>query len=265
MIESAPTMPQARVAPRGPGSAASVLGGRRRSRGSAATGALLEPLPQHAGRGSARAARRCGCRRRSRAARARRCARGLPVAGERGDDRAHLLVAGEQQEGRRAAVALHADDVEAGVGVARARRRRAAAPSRSECRFGSISGASARGASTRSSRSRRSSREQREVGPEAGGRDHLVGDELDASRRRSSTSVRRAASRRARLEAGDERDARRRRPARARRGPSAPRAGQLVVAVRRRTCRPGAPPRIAQTICVAGRLIGAARPGRAAR
>ena len=83
-------------------------------------------------------------------------ARALPVAGERGDDRADLLVAGEQQERRRAAVALHADHVDALVGVRElvdaVRRHRAAGvqvrvDQRSE----------RRAASTRSSRSSRSS------------------------------------------------------------------------------------------------------------
>ncbi len=42
----------------------------------------------------------------------------LPVAGQRGDDRPGLLVAGGEQEGRRAAVRLGADRVVPGLGVA---------------------------------------------------------------------------------------------------------------------------------------------------
>ena len=41
----------------------------------------------------------------------------LHVAGDRRRDRAHLLVAGQQQEGRRPPVALDADRVEAGLGM----------------------------------------------------------------------------------------------------------------------------------------------------
>ena len=41
----------------------------------------------------------------------------LPVAGQSGDDRADLLVAGAQQERRCAAVALHAHDVDARIRV----------------------------------------------------------------------------------------------------------------------------------------------------
>ena len=47
MTESAPTMPQARVRHAGPGRGVDALrGGAHRA--SAATGALLEPAPQHA-------------------------------------------------------------------------------------------------------------------------------------------------------------------------------------------------------------------------
>src|SRR5687768_823729 len=42
---------------------------------------------------------------------------GGPVTVERGDDRAGLLVAGGEQEGRGTAVGLHADGVVAGLGV----------------------------------------------------------------------------------------------------------------------------------------------------
>ena len=61
-----------------------------------------------------------------------------PVAGERGDDGADLLVAGGHQERRRPAVGLHADRVVAGLGVGelvdavrRARCRRSARSGRS--------------------------------------------------------------------------------------------------------------------------------------
>ena len=64
---------------------------------------------------------------------------GVPVAGQGGDDGAGLLVAGGEQERRRAAVALHADGVEARLGVGRARRRRAAG----RCRRSAGSGRSA--------------------------------------------------------------------------------------------------------------------------
>ena len=114
------------------------------------------------------------CRRRSRAARARP-ARGLPVAGQRRDDRADLLVAGAQQEGRRAPVALHADNVDAGVGVRElvdaVRRHR---PARVQV-----------GVDQRRQRARRLDAivelqaqlaQQRQIGPEAGRRDDLVDD-----------------------------------------------------------------------------------------
>ena len=52
------------------------------------------------------------------------------VAGDRGGDGAHLFIAREQQEGRRAAIALDADRVEAGFGMRQfamtVRRHRAA-------------------------------------------------------------------------------------------------------------------------------------------
>ena len=87
-------------------------------------------------------------------------ARGLVVAGERGDDRAHLLVAGEHEEGRRPAIALHPGEVEAGLRLrelARAVRAHGAAA----CTLGSISGASAGGHSSAGSSASRTSRRRR--------------------------------------------------------------------------------------------------------
>src|SRR5260370_18995505 len=90
-------------------------------------------------RGRTTTARRCSCqiivsryllRRRhsARAASIRRAdarfrqhqfdpAGGFPVAGERGDNRAHLLIPGEREEGGRASIALHPHDVEVLFGV----------------------------------------------------------------------------------------------------------------------------------------------------
>ena len=124
-----------------------------------------------------------------------------------------------------------------------------------ECRLGSISGASARGASTRSSSSSRSSRSSVEVGAEAGRGDDLVDhepalavvdDQRDRPRRRSLA----CGSRRPR---STEPSATRPRTV----APRAPRAGQLVVAAAAVACGPGASPRIAQTISV--RRLGVAQ------
>ena len=56
---------------------------------------------------------------------------GIPIAGERRCDRAHLLMSRRQQEGRRAAIAFHAGDEEAGSRDARAPWRHAVARCRS--------------------------------------------------------------------------------------------------------------------------------------
>ena len=176
-------------------------------------------------------------------------ARGLPVAGERGDDRADLLVAGAQQERRRAAVALHADHVDAGVGVRELvdAVRRHADPQ--ECRLGSISGASARAASTRSSRSSRSSPSSARSGrkPVA-----AITSSATISRSPSARTSRVAGASRPRA-SGSRPPARPSRPRRARGPPRRARRGPAAGRRRRRrTCGPGAPPRIAHTIWVAG-------------
>ena len=227
MTDRAPTMPQARV--RHAGLVRTVLG-------------------DHATAVRPRAASRCRSRRRRRpgAVSAARpdvadaglgqheldAARALPVAGERGDDRADLLVAGAQQERRRAAVALHAHHEDALVGVAElvdaVRRHRAA---RVQVRV-----------DQRSERSRRLDAvvevepqlaEQREVGPEAGRGDHLVGLDRRVARRpgpRGRRPARRGASGSRRRARPSRRRRGRGRSRRARRGPAAGRRP------RRRTC-----------------------------
>ena len=151
---------------------------RRCAHAAAATSSCGEPAPQHADAGGGLG----GAGREAAAAHAGLgedeldLAGGLPVAVEGGDDGADLLVAGAQQEGRRAAVALHADDVDALVGVGElvdaVRRHRAAGVQV--------------GVDQRSERARRLDAvvevepqlgQQREVGAEAGGGDHLVGDQ----------------------------------------------------------------------------------------
>ena len=107
-------MPQARVRHAGLGRDSTAAA---RHRDSAATGSLLEPLPQHAAACGRFGGRGLGAADAGLGQHELDAARRLPVAGQRGDDRADLLVAGAQQEGRRAAVALHADHVDAGVGV----------------------------------------------------------------------------------------------------------------------------------------------------
>ena len=96
------------------------------------------------------------------------------IAGEHRHHRSRLFVSSRQQERRRAAVALHADDVEILFRDARARARRAGAPCRSCAR-------SDRSAARAPSRIRatdrvpsRTSRQHLEIGPEAGADDHLV-------------------------------------------------------------------------------------------
>ena len=80
------------------------------------------------------------------------------VAVDRGDHRADLFVAGGEKEGRRAAVALDADGVEARLRMARARDGRAAAPSRRSAGSDRSAGPSARTLSSQGSSSSRSSR-----------------------------------------------------------------------------------------------------------
>ena len=246
MTDSAPTIAQAR-APGGAREAASA-GSRRAPRQQLGVG---EPLPQHAdaaraglGRGRGRAVADAGLGQHELDA-----PRALPVAGERGDDRADLLVAGAQQERRRAAVALHADHVDARVGVAElvdaVRRHRAArvqvrVDERSERarRLDAVVEVEPQLAEQRRGRggspSRRSPRRRRS--------------------RRSPSRERRPGRRRSRTarvwKPPTQLDRAVRRPAR---GPSrrARRARAAGRRRRRRTCGPGAAPRIAQTISVA--------------
>ena len=82
---------------------------------------------------------------------------GLDVAGDGRGDRARLLVAGQQQEGRRAAIALDADRVEARLRM-ESSRWPCGGTEPQECSFGSISGPSALTLSSQGSSSSRSSR-----------------------------------------------------------------------------------------------------------
>ena len=103
--------------------------------------------------------------------------RGLPVAGERGDDGADLLVAGAQQERRRAAVALHADDIDTGIGVGElvdpVRRHRAA-----RVQVGIDQRRQRAGRLDAIVEVEPQLAQQLEIRAEAGGGDHLVGDDL---------------------------------------------------------------------------------------
>ena len=145
MTESAPTIAPGPRAPRGPGarldwSCAPALTGVSRR-----IGAWLEP------RAAARAARprraggaRRGCRRRSRAARARRGARPpsrRPARRRPSGPARSRCAAGRSARGRSSSCRRCRRRRRG----ARARRRRAAGTEPHECRFGSISGASARG------------------------------------------------------------------------------------------------------------------------
>ena len=177
MTDSAPTIAQpARGAVAKTGALLDRV--RRCAHAVAATSSCGEPAPQHAacggglgGAGGDAAAAHAGLGEDE-----VDLAGGLPVAGEGGDDGADLLVAGAQQEGRRAAVALHADDVDALVGVGElldaVRRHRAARvhvrvdqrSERARCLDAVVEVEPQLG-------------QQREVGAEAGGGDHLVGDQ----------------------------------------------------------------------------------------
>ena len=114
--------------------------------------------------------------------------------------------------------------------------------------MGSISGASARAASTRSSRSSRSSPSSVEVGPEAGGGDHLVGGDLALAVGEHEPLAR--GRHRARLEAGRQRDRAVVDEPADRRAERA--AGRQLVVAAAAVLAAGRPPRIAHTICVAG-------------
>ena len=148
------------------------------------------------------------------------------------DDRAHLLVAGQHQEGRRAAVGLHAGEVEAGLGLgqlARAvRAHRAAAVQVGidqrrqrgrafERRDRATAAARAGSRSRGGSRSRRPARRPRRSGRSR------------PSRRRCAALPAVAAEVRD-AEAGLDRGSCRRRPAARRPRPSAPRAASLSLA-----------------------------------
>ena len=196
MIESAPTIAHARALVDGRGAGAAR---RRRAdllvrrAGAAARraggGRLGTPLLQTPVSGSTKLDR----------------AGGLPVAVEGGDDRADLLVAGAQQERRRAAVALHADDVDARVGVGEL----VDAVRRHRCRRSAGSGRSAERARAAPRRGRRGRAAAR---PAARGRG---GSRWWRSPRRPPARARRRAMAiqlavalgdRAGLEAGDELD-----------------------------------------------------------
>ena len=114
--------------------------------------------------------------------------RGLAVASNVGDDRANLLVAGEHQEGRSAAVRFHASEIKASSGCASSR-----APCGRTvpqlCSLGSISGASAGGHSRAGSSASAKFPQKGKIGPETGRNDQLIRNDMAAAARSTAADA----------------------------------------------------------------------------